>query len=167
MNLRFGVLTISDRSSRGERPDMSGPALVEYINSRGWSVQISGIVPDVLDEISTTLAGWCSRGDVDIALTTGGTGFSPRDVTPEATRAVMDREAPGLAEVIRLESLKKTRHAMLSRGVAGIREKMVIINLPGNPGGAVDSLDSVADVLEHAVMLLRGDGNAEEGHASG
>jgi molybdopterin adenylyltransferase len=166
MNLRFGILTISDRSSRGERADLSGPALADFVRARGWSASLLDVVPDDRLTIASTLTVWCARGDLDILLTTGGTGFAPRDVTPEATRDVLEREAPGLAEAIRAGSLKITAHAMLSRAVAGIRGRTLIINLPGSPKGAVESLQVVADVLEHAIQLLCEDVNAEKGHAS-
>jgi molybdenum cofactor synthesis domain-containing protein len=164
MTIRFGILTASDRSSRGEREDLSGPALANLVTSRGWIASLLDVVPDDRARIAATLEVWCERGDLDVILTTGGTGFAPRDVTPEATRSVVEREAPGLAEVIRAESLKVTRHAMLSRGIAGIRGRTLILNLPGSPKGARESLQVVADVLEHAVQLLREDSNAEQGH---
>ena len=164
MTLHFGILTVSDRSSRGERPDLSGPALADFIRARGWDASLLDVVADERAQIASTLTKWCARGDLDVILTTGGTGFAPRDVTPEATRDVIEREAPGLAEAIRAESLKVTLHAMLSRAVAGIRGKTIIINLPGSPKGAVESLQVAADVLEHAVKLLREDADAEKGH---
>ena len=164
MTLSFGILTVSDRSSRGERADLSGPVLADFIRARGWIVSLVEIVPDSRDVISPKLAEWCACGNLDVILTTGGTGFAPRDVTPEATRDVIEREAPGLAEVMRAESLKITPHAMLSRAVTGIRGQTLIINLPGSPKGAVESLKAVAGVLEHASQLLREDKNAEAGH---
>ena len=164
MTLRFGILTVSDRSSRGERADLSGPALVDFVRARGWSASLADIVPDDRLTIASTLTAWCARGDLDVILTTGGTGFAPRDVTPEATRDVIEREAPGIAEAIRAESLKITPYAMLSRAVAGICGKTIVINLPGSPKGAVESLQVVADVLEHAVQLVREDVDAEKGH---
>jgi molybdenum cofactor synthesis domain-containing protein len=164
MILRFGILTVSDRSSRGERADLSGPALADFLRARGWDASLLDVVADDRAQIASTLTSWCARGDLDILLTTGGTGFAPRDVTPEATRDVLEREAPGLAEAIRAESLKVTPHAMLSRGLAGIRGRTIIINLPGSPKGAVESLQVVAGVLEHAVQLLREDSSAEAGH---
>ncbi len=163
-DLRFGILTVSDRSSRGERPDLSGPALADFVKSRGWSASLLDVVADDRARIASTLEAWCARADLDVILTTGGTGFAPRDVTPEATRSVVEREAPGLAEAIRAESLKVTKHAMLSRAVAGIRGRTLILNLPGSPKGAVESLQVVADVLEHAVQLLHEDPNSEQGH---
>ena len=162
--LRFGILTISDRSSRGERPDLSGPALVELVKVQGWQVTRTAILPDDLDNLRETLSSWADSGGMDVLITTGGTGFAPRDVTPEATRLVIDREAPGLVEAMRMESMKKTSHSMLSRSVAGIRGRVIIINLPGNPIGAVDSLQVVLPVLVHAVELLQEDPNAEKDH---
>ena len=162
--LRFGILTISDRSSRGERPDLSGPALVELVKHQGWQVVRSAILPDDLDKLRENLSGWADSGVMDVLLTTGGTGFAPRDVTPEATRLVIDREAPGLSEAMRMESMKKTSHSMLSRSVAGIRGKVIIINLPGNPSGAVESLQVVLPVLVHAVEILQEDPDAEKNH---
>jgi molybdopterin adenylyltransferase len=164
MTLSFGILTVSDRSSRGERADLSGPALADFIRAHGWIVSLVEVVPDSRDVISPKLAEWCARGNLDVILTTGGTGFAPRDITPEATRDVIEREAPGLAEVMRAESLKITPHAMLSRAVTGIRGQTLIINLPGSPKGAVESLQAVTGVLEHASQLLREDKNAEAGH---
>jgi len=163
--LHFGILTVSDRSARGERPDLSGPALADAVRARGWSASRADILPDERQTIASALRDWCARGDLDVILTTGGTGFAPRDVTPEATRDVLEREAPGLAEAIRAESRQVTPHASLSRGLAGIRGKTIIINLPGSPKGAVESLQVVADVLEHAVQLLGGDSEAEKGHS--
>jgi len=164
MNLRFGILTSSDRSARGERPDLSGPALAELVSAQGWTVARTLVLPDELDVLSETLASWADADDLDIVLTTGGTGFAPRDVMPEATRKIIDREAPGLAEAMRQESLKKTPHAMLSRAVAGIRGRVLIINLPGSPKGAVDNLQVILSVLPHAVELLRDQPDAEKHH---
>ena len=164
MTLRFGILTVSDRSSRGEREDLSGPMLASFVISRGWTASLLDVVPDDRARITATLEVWCESGDLDVILTTGGTGFAPRDVTPEATRSVVEREAPGLAEAIRAESLKVTKHAMLSRAVAGIRGRTLILNLPGSPKGARESLQVVADVLEHAVQLLREDPDSEKNH---
>jgi len=163
--LRFGILTVSDRSARGERPDRSGPALNEKIEENGWKVVRAAVVEDELSRIAEILGAWCDSGEIDIILTSGGTGFSPRDVTPEATNAVIERPAPGLAEAIRAESLKVTPHAMLSRGIAGIRKLTLVVNLPGSPKGAVESLSTIITVLPHAVELLRNDPGAEAGHA--
>lgn len=164
MTLRFAVLTVSDRSSRGERPDVSGPALMEIIKNNGWSVVRQAVLPDDLNILRETLAAWADRGDADIILTTGGTGFAPRDVTPEATREVIEREAPGLAEAMRAASLSKSPHAMLSRAAAGIRGKVLIVNLPGSPKGAVENLQVVLPALEHAIKLLQDAPDAEAGH---
>jgi molybdopterin adenylyltransferase len=164
MNLRFGILTSSDRSSRGERPDLSGPALAELVTASGWTVTHTAIVPDDLDVLRETLSTWADGGEMDIILTTGGTGFTPRDVTPEATSVIIDRAAPGLAEAMRLESLKVTAHAMLSRAVAGIRGRVLIVNLPGSPAAAVENLKVILPVLAHAVELLHDDPDAEKHH---
>ena len=164
MQLRFGILTVSDRSSRGERPDSSGPALVERLRAQGWEVTRQDILPDNAAALSRTLADWADDGRLDIIITTGGTGFAPRDVTPEATRAVIQREAPGLAEAMRLSSAEKSKHAMLSRAVAGIRGRVLIINLPGSPKAAVENLETVLPVLEHASQLLHENPEAEKGH---
>ena len=164
MIIRFGILTLSDRSSRGERADASGPALISLIQAEGWSVVKQDLLPDEESAIREVLISWADSSEVDVILTTGGTGFSPRDVTPEATRAVIDREAPGLAEAMRAASLSVTPHAMLSRIVTGIRKKALIINLPGSPKGAVENLQVVIPVLPHAVQLLHEDPASESTH---
>lgn len=164
MMIRFGILTLSDRSSRGERADSSGPALARLIQAEGWSVAKQSLLPDDESAIRGILISWADSGELDVILTTGGTGFSSRDVTPEATRAVIDREAPGLAEAMRAESLKVTPHAMLSRIVTGIRKRTLIINLPGSPKGAVENLQVVIPVLSHAVQLLTEDPASESTH---
>ena len=164
MTIRFGILTLSDRSSRGERADVSGPALIAAIQGEGWSVVKQEVLPDEESAIREILASWANSRDVDVILTTGGTGFSPRDVTPEATRAVIEREAPGLAEAMRAASRKVTPHAMLSRIVTGIRGKTLIINLPGSPKGAVENLQVILPVIPHAVQLLREDPTSESTH---
>ncbi len=164
MDLRIGILTSSDRSSRGERPDLSGPALGDIVISHGWTVVRTIVLPDDLNSLRDTLGSWADADDLDVILTTGGTGFAPRDVIPEATRQVIQREAPGLAEAMRQDSLKITPHAMLSRAVVGIRGKTLIINLPGSPKGAVENLQVVLPVLEHAVELLRESPAAERHH---
>ena len=164
MPLRFGILTVSDRSARRERPDLSGPALVELVTAQGWKVERTAILPDNLTDLSVALSAWADEGGLDIILTTGGTGFAPRDVTPEATRLVIEREAPGLTEAMRFESLKVTPHAMLSRALAGIRGSVLIINLPGSPRAAVENLQVIIPVLPHAVELLRDQPEAEQHH---
>ena len=164
MTIRFGILTLSDRSSRGERPDTSGIALARLVQAEGWSVTKQAILPDEESTIRETLTNWADGGEMDVILTTGGTGFSPRDVTPEATRVVIERDAPGLAEAMRAASLKITPHAMLSRIVTGIRKRTIIINLPGSPKGAVENLQVILPVLEHAIKLLQESPEAEAGH---
>lgn len=164
MGLRFGILTVSDRSAAGERADSSGPALEEVIVEQGWRVVRRAVLPDELMTLSDTLASWADSGEMDVILTTGGTGFSRRDITPEATQAIVQRPAPGLAEAMRAASLQITPHAMLSRATAGIRGASLIINLPGSPRGAVENLQVVLPVLPHAVQLLADDPGAEAGH---
>lgn len=164
MTIRLGILTVSDRSSRGQRPDTSGPVLTEFVQQMGWSVITTGVIPDELDEIKTKLLEWINRRDLDIILTTGGTGVAPRDVTPEATLSVVQRLVPGLAEVMRATSLKITPHAMLSRAVAGIRDRTLVINLPGSPKAALENLQAIQSVLPHAVQLLQDDPASEPGH---
>jgi molybdopterin adenylyltransferase len=164
MNIRFGLLTLSDRSARGERSDASGPILADLIRAQNWSVAKQAILPDEESAISAILIEWVDSGEVDIILTTGGTGFAPRDVTPEATRAVIQRDVPGLAEAMRADSLKKTPHAMLSRSVAGIRGRTLIVNLPGSPKGALENIQTILPVLPHAVQLLVDDLGSEASH---
>jgi molybdopterin adenylyltransferase len=164
MTIRFGILTLSDRSARGERADASGPALAALIKAQGWLVSKEQILPDDEPAVRAALTEWADSGEFDVILTTGGTGFAPRDVTPEATRAVIQRDAPGLAETMRAESLKKTPHAMLSRAVAGIRRRTLIINLPGSPKGAVENLETILSVLPHAIQLLKDDPSSESSH---
>lgn len=164
MTIQFGILTISDRSARGDRKDSSGPELVRLVQAEGWSVTKQSLLPDDEAAIRDLLVSWADSVEMDVILTTGGTGFSARDVTPEATRAVIEREAPGLAEAMRAASLKITPHAMLSRIVTGIRKRTLIINLPGSPAGAAENLQVVIPVLPHAVQLLRGDPASDTTH---
>lgn len=164
MNLRFGILTISDRSSRGERGDVSGPSLVKAVEEQGWQVVKRGLLPDQFIPLRDELVDWADSKEVDVILTTGGTGFSPRDITPEATLTVIERGAPGLAEAMRSASLKITPHAMLSRATAGIRGRVLIINLPGGPAAAVENFAVIRSVLPHAIQLLSEDPEAEAGH---
>jgi molybdenum cofactor synthesis domain-containing protein len=164
MSLRFGILTVSDRSARGERPDLSGPALADLITAQGWKVERTAILPDDLQALRQLLSTWADGGELDVILTTGGTGFAGRDVTPEATRQVIEREAPGLAEAMRFESLKFTPHAMLSRALAGIRGTVLIVNLPGSPKAAQENLRVILPVLPHAVELLHDYPDAERHH---
>ncbi|HQX01044.1 MAG TPA: MogA/MoaB family molybdenum cofactor biosynthesis protein, partial [Anaerolineales bacterium] len=140
------------------------PALADLIRAENWSVAEQAILPDDESAIRFKLVEWADSGRFDVILTTGGTGFALRDVTPEATRAVIKRDAPGLAETMRAESLKKTPHAMLSRAVAGIRGQTLIVNLPGSPKGAIENLQTIAPVLSHAVQLLKDDPASESSH---
>jgi molybdopterin adenylyltransferase len=164
MSLRFAILTVSDRSWRGERPDASGPALVEAVQAQGWEVVSQETSPDELILLQEKLIAWTDSGKIDVILTTGGTGFSPRDITPEATQAVIQRAAPGLAEAMRANSMLITPHAMLSRATAGIRGRTLIVNLPGSPKGASENFQIIQPVLQHAVDLLQEDPGAEAGH---
>lgn len=164
--MRVAILTVSDRSARGERADESGPVIAEACRNQGWQVVQSGIVPDDSHAIRSALIQWADGGEYDLILTTGGTGFAPRDITPEATLQVVERLAPGLAEAMRSESLKLTPHAMLSRAVAGIRKRTLIVNLPGSPKAVRENLNTILPVLPHAVELLRESPGAEAGHAA-
>jgi len=163
-SIRIGIITVSDRSSRGERPDESGPALVKAVTQQGWQVIQTEILPDDVELLKKTLIKWADGGEMDVVLTTGGTGFSPRDITPEATQEVVQRPTPGLAEAMRSASLRITPHAMLSRATAGIRSRTLIVNLPGSPRGAVENLAVLVPVLPHAVQLLSDEPSAELGH---
>lgn len=163
--MRVGIITISDRSSRGEREDLSGPALVKRISDVGYQVVSTVIIPDDFNQIKNQLIQWCDSGEFDLILTTGGTGFAPRDVTPEATLAILEKTAPGIAEAMRAQSLKITPHAMLSRQQAGIRKRTLVINLPGSPKGSVENLEVVLPVLPHAIELLQESPSAEKGHS--
>ncbi|MCU0844220.1 MAG: molybdopterin adenylyltransferase [Spirochaetes bacterium] len=153
--IRVGIITVSDRSSRGEREDLSGPEIRRWAERMGHSVEAESIVPDERERIQAELIAYASRG-IDLILTTGGTGFAPRDVTPEATLAVIDRAAPGFAEAMRHRSLAITPHAMLSRAVAGIRGASMIVNLPGSPKAVRENLEVIEKAVPHAVELLRG-----------
>lgn len=164
--MRIAILTISDRSSRGERADSSGPVIAAMLQEAFPSSTVvhTAIIPDEQHQISQRLKLWSESRRVDVILTTGGTGFAPRDVTPEATRAIIEREAPGMAEAMRAASLQKTPHAMLSRGVVGIRKATLIVNLPGSPKAVRENLEVLLPVLPHAVELLQNDPDAEQGH---
>jgi molybdenum cofactor synthesis domain-containing protein len=152
----LAVLTISDAGSKGEREDSSGDAIVEIMTGQGFDLKARDIIPDERDLISTRLREWSDSGDFDLILTTGGTGLGPRDVTPEATRAVLDIEVPGIAEAIRVETLKKTPLSMLSRSVAGVRSGCLVVNLPGSPKGVRECLEVAAPVLPHGLEMIRG-----------
>jgi molybdopterin adenylyltransferase len=164
MALQFGILTASDRSASGERKDETSPAIEDEIRSMQWVVIRVAVVPDDFHLIRETLLVWADRGDLDVIITTGGTGFSPRDVTPEATLAVIERLAPGMAEAMRNQSLQSTPHAMLSRGVAGLRGEVLIVNLPGSPKAALDNFRVIKPVLAHAIELMRNNPDSEKHH---
>lgn len=157
--VQVGILTISDRCYRGEREDRSGPAIRQILEARLEGAQIAqeAVVPDDLDIIQGSLRQWADDVGLDLIVTTGGTGFAPRDVTPEATRPLLTREAPGLAEAMRSASLRVTPHAMLSRAVAGIRGRTLVINLPGRLAATRENLETILPALPHALALLRGE----------
>lgn len=154
---KAAVLTVSDRSSRGERPDASGPVVAELLAEGGYCVVLTGIVPDEQAEIENILKEWSDRENIALIVTTGGTGFSPRDVTPEATLAVCQRMVPGIPDAMRYASLQITPRAMLSRAQAGIRGGTLILNLPGSPKAARENLEAVLPALEHGLKMLTGD----------
>jgi len=156
-SFKAAVLTISDKGSRGDREDLSGDALEDLLNKSGFQVVLRGIIADELDQIKATLIEWVDQGGVSLIVTTGGTGLTPRDVTPQATQSVIDYEVPGMAEAMRAESLKKTPHAMLSRAVTGVRKQTLIINVPGSPKAAIENLSVVIPALQHALSKLAGD----------
>jgi molybdenum cofactor synthesis domain-containing protein len=155
---------VSDRSAKGERDDTSGPGLRVLLEAHGWSIHDAAIVPDEPALVQEKLIEWADSGEVDLILTTGGTGLGPRDQTPEATLAVLEREAPGLAEAIRAAGLQQTPHAMLSRGVAGTRGRTLIVNLAGSPKAAREGLEVVLPALPHAIALLSAKPEGEAGH---
>ena len=161
--IRVGILTVSDRSARGERVDQTQLVLRERLDPKTFEVVAYEVVPDEPAQIRRVLRMWADKDRLDLVLTNGGTGLAPRDHTPEATREVLDKEAPGLAELMRLEGLKKTPLAALSRGVAGVRGSTLILNLPGSPKGAAESLEAVLAVIPHAVELIRGEGGDRHG----
>ena len=153
---KVGVITVSDKGSKGEREDQGGPLIQQIVREKGWEVKASVIIPDEQKMIEQKMIEYADELGIDIIITTGGTGFSIRDVTPEATLAVVERTAPGLAEAMRLESLKVTPMAMLSRAVAGIRGKTIIINLPGSPKGVRECLNVVLPALQHGIEIFHG-----------
>lgn len=157
MRWKAAVVTVSDRCSQGIREDVTGSKLVDMLKQEGYDVVDVRIVPDERDQIAKVLRELCDVSKCDLVVTNGGTGVSPRDVTPEATRDVIEREVPGMAEAMRAESLKKTPHAMLSRAVVGIRGETLIVNLPGSPKGAIENFEVIKHAIPHALEKIHGD----------
>jgi molybdopterin adenylyltransferase len=155
--MKAAILTLSDKGSKGERIDVSGPALRDWLAQQGVKVECMALMPDEEGQIAALLVDWVENLAPDLILTTGGTGVSPRDVTPEATRQVIERELPGFGELMRRKSLEKTSHAIISRALAGIRGRTLIINLPGSPKGAVENLEFIWAAVPHTVAKLQGD----------
>ena len=156
-DIKAGVLTISDKGSKGERKDESGEIIVRMLEEQGFSVLKKKIVPDDREQITDMLVAWVENDQLSLIITTGGTGLSPTDVTPQAMKEVVDYEVPGMAEAMRAASLKKTPHAMISRAMVGVRKTCLIINLPGSPNGAKENLSVVLPALNHALSKLAGD----------
>jgi len=165
MTISVGILTVSDRCYHGEAEDTSGPLVRQLVTQQlGAEVRREAVVPDERDLIRSTLISWSDEEALDLILTTGGTGFAPRDVTPEATREVIDREAPGLTEAMRREGVKATPHAMLSRAIAGVRGYTLIVNLPGNPKAVQEGLEVIFPALPHGIEILKGAHGANQRH---
>jgi molybdopterin adenylyltransferase len=156
VSLRLAILTISDAGSRGERSDSSGDLIATWAKERRYQLTERALVPDDTVRIAATLSEWADGDRADLILTTGGTGLTERDVTPEATRAILQKEAPGIAEALRMSSFARFPRSALSRGTAGVRAKTLIVNLPGSPGGVRDGLGVLNSLVEHAVELVRG-----------
>jgi molybdopterin adenylyltransferase len=160
--MRVAILTISDACSRGERADTSGDTIASWVAARGAALAARTLIPDETVEIIRALTAWCDNDEADLVVTTGGTGLAPRDVTPEATRIVIEREAPGIAEELRRHGMASTRFSMISRGVAGVRNKTLIVNLPGSPKAVEDGLKVIEQIADHAVKLIRGESTSHE-----
>ncbi len=154
--LRAKILVLSDLAAKGEREDRSGPAIRDILEAHGWQAPSLELLPDDLDQIRDRLIAWTDSEDCDAVFTSGGTGIGPRDVTPDATRSVIETEVPGLAELMRSEGTKSTPMAALSRAIAGVRKDKLIVNLPGSPRGARESLESIIEVLPHAIDQIQG-----------
>ena len=157
--IRVGVLTASDKGSRGEREDLAGPTLMELVREIGGQVMEYAVLPDEQEALAAKMREWADGLSLDLILTTGGTGFSPRDVMPEATLSVAERLVPGFAEVMRMESLKVTSHAMLSRAVSVLRGRTLIINMPGSPKAVKECFAAIAPAIPHGIEVLRGEAN--------
>ena len=154
--IKVGIITASDKGSKGEREDRSGEVIKEMVTAKGWQVIDYVILPDEREQLSQKMKTWCDIGHVDLILTTGGTGFSKRDCTPEATLDIIEKQVPGIPEAMRYYSLQITPRAMLSRSVAGIRRDTLIVNLPGSPKAVRENLESILDSLEHGAGILKG-----------
>lgn len=161
--ISVGILTISDRSSRNEREDLSGPAIQEFLENNEFNIVEYKIVPDEKEEIIKVFSEWTVK-NLQLILTTGGTGFAPRDITPEATMAFIEKETPGISEFLRYKSYQKTPHASLSRAVSGIKDKTLIINLPGSPKAATECVEFLLPVLPHAIELMIESPDSEKNH---
>lgn len=165
--IHCAIVTTSDRASSGIYPDLSGTALADYVTMHGWQVLDTRLIPDELELIKKTLVDLCSRKDLDIILTTGGTGFTARDVTPEATLAVVDKVVPGIPELMRAEGRKINPNAILSRACCGIRGSTLIVNLPGSPKAVIENMEAAISVFPHSIEMLRQSPTNETGHRPG
>jgi molybdopterin adenylyltransferase len=153
--MRIAILTISDACARGERKDESGEVIAAWVTKRGATISARALVADETLDIVRTVSGWCDKDEADLVITTGGTGLAPRDITPEATRVLIERDAPGIAEELRRHGMESTKYSMISRGVAGVRNRTLVVNLPGSPKGVEDGLKVLDQIVDHAIKLLR------------